>query len=64
MDYAARYNEGRAQLAEWLAAGKLKRRFYLEKGLKNAPQYLNDLFNGKNTGKMIIQVSETPASKL
>ncbi|KAG8783174.1 hypothetical protein FRC20_002722, partial [Serendipita sp. 405] len=64
MDYAARFGEGQAKLGEWLAAGKLQRRFHLENGLKDTPQYLNELFNGKNTGKMIVQVSAKPASRL
>jgi hypothetical protein len=64
MDYGARFGEARQKLAEWLAAGKLKRRFHIEKGLEGAPQYLNHLFEGKNTGKLLVQVSSRDNSKL
>ncbi|PVG04201.1 alcohol dehydrogenase [Serendipita vermifera] len=64
-DYASRYGEARAQLSEWMAAGKLKRKFHIREGLERAPEYLNELFAGKNTGKMLLKVSpQAPTPKL
>lgn len=51
-DYAARYGEAREKLGEWLGAGKLKRKFYIQDGLEKAPEHLQELFAGRNTGKM------------
>jgi NADPH-dependent curcumin reductase CurA len=51
-DYAKQYGEARKQIAEWLASGKLKRRFQIAEGLDNAPKALLMLYSGGNTGKM------------
>lgn len=32
--------------------GKLKRKFHIEEGLENCPEYMNMLFTGSNTGKL------------
>jgi hypothetical protein len=37
-----------------MAAGKLKRKFHIREGLDRAPEYLNELFAGRNTGKMFV----------
>jgi NADPH-dependent curcumin reductase CurA len=50
-DYASRYPEGRKQIADWLAEGKLQRKETIVKGgLKAAEQALVDLYQGINTG--------------
>jgi NADPH-dependent curcumin reductase len=51
-DYAPRYAEAREKLGEWLGAGKLKRKFYIQDGLQKAPEHLQELFAGRNMGKM------------
>jgi len=51
-DYVARFEEARVKLGEWLGQGKLKRKFHVQEGLKDAPKHLEELFEGKNTGKM------------
>ena len=38
-------------------AGKLQYRVDVVEGLKNAPQTLNKLFTGANSGKLILQVA-------
>ncbi|KAH9945147.1 alcohol dehydrogenase [Epithele typhae] len=60
-DYASRYPEAQKDIATWLRDGSLKRRFHVVKGLQNAPEALNLLFNGGNTGKLVVQVADTPA---
>ncbi len=58
-DYAKQYSEARQEIAAWLKDGSFKRRFHVVKGLQNAPEALNLLFSGGNTGKLY--VSPVPA---
>ena len=51
-DYAKQFAAARAELAEGLASGAIKRKFHVVNGLANAPQSLELLFNGGNTGKL------------
>lgn len=60
-DYAARYNEAAAEIIRWLSEGKLKYRVDMIEGLRNAPTALNRLFEGANTGKLLVRVSEEPS---
>ena len=60
IDYADRFMEAAAHLATWLATGKLRYRLDLVDGLEQAPQALNRLFTGDNTGKLAVRVSEAP----
>jgi len=50
---------GRAikELAEWVAAGKIKVREDIVEGLENAPQALIGLLRGENLGKRMVKVS-------
>ena len=57
-DYEGRYPEGRKQLAQWIAEGKIKPRTHLVKGLENFPTALNQLFAGENVGKFVLQVAD------
>jgi NADPH-dependent curcumin reductase CurA len=59
-DYAPRFPEAAAQITQWLKEGKLKYRIDLVDGLHNAPTALNKLFDGTNTGKLLVKVSEEP----
>jgi NADPH-dependent curcumin reductase CurA len=56
--YAERYDEGRRQLAEWLREGRLKYRETIVDGIENTPRAFIGLFNGENTGKMLVRVSD------
>ncbi len=59
-DYADRYRQGRKQLAGWVASGQLK---YLEDilpGIEHAPDAIAGLYQGENTGKRLIRVSNDP----
>jgi NADPH-dependent curcumin reductase CurA len=55
--YAARFSEGVKQLAEWLAAGKLKYAESVVEGFENTPQAFIGLFSGDNLGKQIVKVA-------
>ncbi len=59
-DYSARFPEAAMQIIGWLQQGKLKYRIDMVQGLRNAPSALNRLFNGANTGKLLVKVSEEP----
>lgn len=54
-DYKERANEMMAEMAPLVQAGKIKFRETTVQGFENLPQALNDLFYGKNTGKMIVK---------
>lgn len=56
LDYFDRLDEGRAEVAGWLAEGKIKSSEHVVEGLENAPDALNLLFTGGNTGKVIVAV--------
>ena len=56
-DYAHRYDEFAAQMSQWLSEGKIHYREHLIDGLENAPQAFIGLLEGKNFGKLVIQVN-------
>ena len=62
IDYFPRFPEGIQQMAQWLMAGKIKFEADIVDGLENAPASLSRLFEGKNLGKLMVQVSEPPAA--
>ncbi len=55
-DYLGRAEEGSSALMKWVAEGKLKYRVDVVDGLENAPRALRKLFDGSNTGKLIVRV--------
>jgi NADPH-dependent curcumin reductase CurA len=58
-DYAKRYPEGVAQLANWLNSGELQSHEQIEHGDVAAfPDTLLKLFRGENTGKLILALGE------
>jgi hypothetical protein len=57
-EYAARFSEGVSQLAQWLAAGKLKYAENVVEGFENTPQAFIGLFSGENLGKQIVKVAD------
>ncbi|HTZ88538.1 MAG TPA: NADP-dependent oxidoreductase [Solirubrobacteraceae bacterium] len=56
LDYFDRLDQARQDLAGWLGEGKLKSSEHIVEGLEHAPDALNLLFTGGNTGKVIVQV--------
>ena len=55
-DYAARYGEAVREMAQWMAAGKLKSREDIVRGLEQFPAALLKLFTGDNHGKLVLEV--------
>ncbi|HEY1517122.1 MAG TPA: NADP-dependent oxidoreductase [Solirubrobacteraceae bacterium] len=57
-DFAKRYAEGVAQLAEWLRAGELRsREDVVRGGLERFPDVFLMLFRGENTGKLVLELT-------
>jgi NADPH-dependent curcumin reductase CurA len=55
-DYVDRYPQARAEMAGWMAAGKLKSREDIVEGLETFPEALLKLFKGENLGKLMLKV--------
>ena len=56
LDYMHRAQEAIHDLSRWYAEGKLRYRVDIVEGLENAPNAINKLFDGSNTGKLIVKV--------
>ncbi len=56
LDYFDRIPQAQVEMAEWLAAGQIKAAEHIVEGLQHAPEALNLLFTGGNTGKVMVQV--------
>jgi NADPH-dependent curcumin reductase CurA len=56
LDYLDRFPQAQAEMAGWLASGQIKSAEHVVEGLERAPEALNLLFTGGNTGKVIVQV--------
>ena len=54
-NFKDQFPEGIQQLAQWVKEGKLKGTETIEHGFENLPKALLGLFNGENTGKMILK---------
>lgn len=57
LDYVDRYPEAGAEMAAWMAAGKLKSREDIVEGLATFPETLLKLFKGENSGKLMLKVA-------
>jgi NADPH-dependent curcumin reductase CurA len=56
LDYLERFPEAQAEMAGWLASGQIRAAEHIVDGLHRAPEALNLLFTGGNTGKVIVRV--------
>ncbi len=54
LDYLDRFLEAQIDVVGWLSEGKVKHAEHLVDGLERAPDALNLLFTGGNTGKVIV----------
>jgi hypothetical protein len=61
-DYSGRALEAFTDIVQWMQTGKLHYRVDVIDGLKNAPRALDRLFDGSNTGKLLVRVSDEPAA--
>ena len=56
IDYADRYADAIAQMAGWMNEGKLVLDEHVVDGIASFPEALRMLFDGRNTGKLMIKV--------
>jgi NADPH-dependent curcumin reductase len=56
LDYLDRFPEAQIDMVGWLAEGRVKHAEHLVDGLEHAPDALNLLFTGGNTGKVIVKL--------
>ena len=56
LDYIDRFPAAQAEMAGWIAEGKVKHAEHIVDGLEHAAEALNLLFTGGNTGKVIVRV--------
>ncbi len=54
IDYLDRFPAAQMEMAGWIAEGKIRSSEHIVEGLENAPDALNLLFSGGNTGKVIV----------
>jgi len=57
-DYAGRFPEARATMAEWIRSGQLRSLEDVVVGLENAPSALARLFSGANRGKQLLKIAD------
>jgi NADPH-dependent curcumin reductase CurA len=62
LDYLDRFDEAAEVMNNWVAEGKLKSREQVVQGLENCPGALRMLFEGANTGKLMVQVGPEPVA--
>jgi NADPH-dependent curcumin reductase CurA len=55
-DFIKDYGKGVADMIQWYKAGKLKSREHIVKGFDTFPETMLMLFEGKNTGKLVLEV--------
>jgi NADPH-dependent curcumin reductase CurA len=57
-DYAARFVEARAALAQWVRNGTLRYREDILEGIEHAPGAIAGLYRGENLGKRLIRLAQ------
>jgi len=55
-NYSARFSEGLKALSGWVSNGLLKYKITSYKGFDSLPEALMALFEGKNLGKLIVEI--------
>ena len=61
LDYAQRYEEARAKLAEWVRDGTIRYREDILEGIAHAPDAIAGLYRGDNLGKRLIRIAPDAA---
>ena len=56
LDYVERFPSAQLELASWLGEGRLVHTEHVVRGLEHAPEALNVLFTGENTGKVVVEL--------
>jgi NADPH-dependent curcumin reductase len=57
-DYFDRTAEAMAELAPWVMEGRIRHREDVREGLESAPEALVSLFEGTNTGKLLVKIAD------
>jgi NADPH-dependent curcumin reductase CurA len=57
-DFAPRYPEGVARLAQWMREAGLKSHEHVVEGFEQFPSALLMLFEGKNLGKLVLKIAD------
>ncbi|MEK6805472.1 MAG: NADP-dependent oxidoreductase [Pseudomonadota bacterium] len=60
LDYMRRFPLAQLRMMWWMKRGLIKDQTTIVRGLDNAPQALKQLFNGDNTGKLLVEIDEPP----
>ena len=55
-DYVRQYGKAAAEIAAWMAEGKIKAKEHTVKGLDNFPSAFLRLFSGEKLGKLVLEV--------
>lgn len=58
LDYAERFPQAIEEMQNWMESGQLKQSATVIDGFENLPNALIQLFEGANTGKMMVRVSD------
>eukprot|EP00037_Helgoeca_nana_P032740 m.415196 g.415196 ORF g.415196 m.415196 type:complete len:366 (+) comp29558_c0_seq1:177-1274(+) len=61
-DYQSEYNVARRELSGWIADGRMQFKEDVRVGLQGAPDAILSLFNGGNTGKLVVKVGDRSGS--
>jgi NADPH-dependent curcumin reductase CurA len=56
-DYASRFAEARAALAQWVRSGAIRYREDILEGIDRAPGAVAGLYRGENLGKRLIRIA-------
>lgn len=59
-DYAPRFGEFHTAMSAWVKEGRIAAREDIVQGLENAPSAFMGLLQGKNFGKLVIQLADAP----
>jgi NADPH-dependent curcumin reductase CurA len=57
IDYAARFAQAQAELARWVAEGRIVSRVDVQQGFERAPRTFLRLFRGENFGKQLLALA-------
>lgn len=57
-DFVKEYPKAISDLSQWIGEGKMKFKEDVRQGLQSAPEELLALFNGSNTGKLVVKVGD------
>lgn len=61
LDYADRYDEARAKLAQWVREGKIRYREDILEGIEHAPGAIAGVYRGDNLGKRLLRIAADDA---